>query len=187
MWTVHKTHRPYFFLSNYTCILVVLYMTSPARLYFRSISAMFLWCCCIAIPPPPKKNNAKDSIAAGRCGCLGSQCGWVNTVALSFGKDPPSEPPLLTRNTKAYIEHGCVKESWSDSLCSELSVTQWNRTMCVCLCVRVLVNATLSGVSCMKKTAVCNDLRNHIKQKEIHLKTIPWVSLRDFSHTRRDR
>lgn len=81
------------------------------------------------------KNNAKDSIAAGRCGCLGSQCGWVNTVALSFGNNPLSEPLLLTRNTKAYIKHGCVKESWSDSLCSELSVARWNRTMYVCLCV----------------------------------------------------
>lgn len=47
MWAVHK-HMP-FFLVNYTCILV-LYTTSPARLYFHSISAMFLWCRHIAIP-----------------------------------------------------------------------------------------------------------------------------------------
>lgn len=39
-WLAVHTRMPYF-LVDYTCIQV-LYMTSPARLYFRSISAMLL-------------------------------------------------------------------------------------------------------------------------------------------------
>lgn len=39
----------------------------------------------------------------------------------------------------------------------------------------------------MKNSAVWNDLRNHIKQKEIHLKAKWWASVRNFSYTRQDR
>ena len=39
----------------------------------------------------------------------------------------------------------------------------------------------------MMKTAVWNDLRNHIKVKEIHLKAERWVPVRDFSNTSQDR
>ncbi len=57
---------------------------------------------------------------------------WMSAHSGSeFGNNPLSEPPLLTGNTKAYIKHEWVKESWSDSLCSELSETQWDRMMCV--------------------------------------------------------
>lgn len=47
----------------------------------------------------------------------------------------------------------------------------------------VVVNANVRK----EKTAVRNDLRNHIKQKEIHLKAIRRVPAKGFSYTRRDR
>jgi len=37
------------------------------------------------------------------------------------------------------------------------------------------------------KTAVWNDLRNHVKEKEIHLKAEWWMPVRDFSYTSQGR
>lgn len=67
-----------------------------------------------------KKKTAKETIAAGRCGCFGFSV-WMS--------EHLTEPHILTRNTKAYIEHG-----WRDSMCSEHGETEC-----------VLVNAELNG------------------------------------------
>lgn len=121
------------------------------------------------------KLTAKETIAAGGCGCLGSQCGWVNTSGSEFGKITHSQSLSFWLGIlKLTSNMDGVKENWCDSLCSELSETR----MMSC----VLMNAKLS----MKKTAVWNDLRNHIKQKEIHLRAERWEPVRDFSYTRQD-